>query len=54
MLGIVIIKMAMIMEFMDKFIVRMGDNKDKSLELIPGQLVNNHDQKLQHFNMVVL
>ena len=46
--------MAQIMEFMDKFIVRMGDNKDKSLELIPGQQIVNNDQKLQHFNMVVL
>ena len=48
------VKMAQVEEFMDKFIVRMGDNKDKSLELIPGQLVSNHYQKLQHFNMVVL
>ena len=47
-------RMALRMEFMDKFIVQMGDNKDKSLELIPIQMVINIDQKLQHFNMVVL
>ena len=52
--GRVSCRMALWMEFMDKFIVQMGDNKDKSLELIPIQMMINDDQKLQHFNMVVL
>ena len=46
--------MALVVEFMDKFIVQMEDNKDKSLELIPIQMVVNDDQIMQHFNMVVL
>ena len=46
--------MGQVMAFMVKFILRMGDNLDKNLELIQRQMMINIEQKLQHLNMADL